>query len=58
MTKPRQINTPEDWSEYKADKGLHEAYKNRANVPTVEQLIRKWVEHLSAEHRTNQPKEK
>lgn len=45
----RHINTPEDYSEYRADKGLHDAYKNRVNVLTIDELVRMWVEHMEAQ---------
>ena len=41
----KAVENPEDYREYLADKGLYEAYKNRSNIPTIDQLVRRWVEH-------------
>jgi len=47
-----QINTPDDYSEYLADKGLAQAYKQRAEMDEThnfQALARKWLEHERAE---------
>lgn len=49
MTRIFTVNTAEDLKEYEADKLLHQAYKQRGDVPSFEELVRKWVEHLSLE---------
>lgn len=36
----RRVENAEDYRDYLADKGLHDAYKNRVNVPTIDQLVR------------------
>lgn len=45
----KPILTPEDYSEYLADKGLYEAYKIRDEVQrthSIPRLIRMMVDHM------------
>lgn len=45
----RQINNPDDYSEYLADKGLHEAYKIKQQIQSTHsypKLIDLWKDHL------------
>jgi len=54
----KQIETPEDWSEYRADKGLHDAYSRRAEMSKThswQALLRKWVEHAATTSVTPSP---
>lgn len=49
QNKVRYIETPEDYRDYLADRGLYEALKSREEIErthSIPKLIRMWVDHL------------